>query len=106
MHKLKIIHRDIKSDNIVCNSDGQIKIADLGLSVQLTKEQPYRKTVAGSDFWISPDIILGHVYNEKVDVWSFGAFVYELGAGKPPFEGKSFDYMAKSSGSEDIRCPT
>ena len=105
MHDLKIIHRDIKSDNICCKSNGDIKIADLGLSVCLTKEQGYRKTRAGSNYWISPDILLGQLYTEKIDVWSFGAFMYEIGAGKPPFFGKSFEYIANSSPG-DIICPT
>ena len=44
MHDLNILHRDIKSDNIFCKSNGEVKIADLGASVCLTKEQAYRKT--------------------------------------------------------------
>ena len=44
IHELNILHRDIKSDNIFCNSEGEIKVADLGVSVCLTKDQAYRKT--------------------------------------------------------------
>ena len=107
MHDLKIIHRDIKSDNICCKSNGEIKLVDLGISVCLTKEQAYRTTRGGIGTynWISPDILLGHVYNEKIDVWSFGAFMYEIGTGGPPFMKKSLDYIAKESSLRDIICP-
>lgn len=59
MHDLNILHRDIKSDNIFCKSNGEIKIADLGASVCLTKEQAYRKTRCGTNQWISPEIVNG-----------------------------------------------
>ena len=85
MHTKGILHRDIKSDNIFCNSEGEIKIADLGLSVCLTKDQAYRKTRAGSNNWISPEIVEGKIYSSEIDVWSFGAFIFELGKGEPPF---------------------
>ena len=57
MHVRNIMHRDIKSDNIFCTKDGQIKIADLGISVCLTKQQTARKTKVGTNNFISPEII-------------------------------------------------
>ena len=57
MHDKNVLHRDIKSDNILCNKDGDIKLADLGLSVFLSEQEAYRKTRAGTTNWMSPEII-------------------------------------------------
>ena len=85
MHEKNILHRDIKSDNIFCTIDGKIKIADLGLSVCLTKKQTARKTKVGTNNFISPEILDNGLYSKEVDIWAFGAFIYELGTGEPPF---------------------
>ena len=57
MHFKNILHRDIKSANILCSTDGQIKIADLGFSVFLTQQEAYRRTRMGTLQWVSPEII-------------------------------------------------
>ena len=79
MHEINILHRDIKSDNIFCTTTGEIKVADLGMSVCLTKDQAYRKTKGGTNQWISPEILEGGgFFAKKIDVWSFGCFMYEI----------------------------
>ena len=85
MHTKKVLHRDIKSDNILCSTDGQIKIADLGFSVFLTQKEAYRRTRMGTAQWVSPEIIQKKPYSKEVDVWAFGIFAYELATGMPPF---------------------
>ena len=56
MHFHNILHRDIKSDNIFCRANGDIKLADLGFSVFLTEQKAYRDTQRGTPSWISPEI--------------------------------------------------
>ena len=85
IHAQGILHRDIKSDNVLCSSDGDIKLADMDISVFLTEEQPYRKTYCGTDEWMSPEIVTKLPYAKEVDIWAFGAFIHELGCGHPPF---------------------
>jgi serine/threonine protein kinase len=80
-----MIHRDIKSDNILINKSGVLKICDFGLSALLTREQNNRATQIGTPHWTAPEIIYGEPYNQKVDIWSFGIFCYELAEGMPPF---------------------
>ena len=84
MHRRNILHRDIKSENILCTSDGKIVIADFGESVSLTKENSYRKTRTGTNAWISPEILEGKINSKEIDVWSFGCFAFELTKGEPP----------------------
>ena len=110
MHERQILHRDIKSDNIFCKSNGEVKIADLGASVCLTKEQAYRKTRCGTSQWMSPEIAEGKIYSKEIDVWSFGCFMYEIGKGEPPFtkyRGAESQLNAViEANPNDIRCPT
>ena len=80
-----MIHRDIKSDNILCSKNGQIKITDLGCSVLLHKAKAHRNTRVGTGDWFAPEIIHGVAYSKEIDVWSFGILAYELASGQPPF---------------------
>ena len=84
MHSRKVIHRDIKSDNILCSEDGRVKVADLGFSTAQEKRRRKRELV-GTKSFMPPEILKGKKHNEKVDVWSFGCFAYELATGMPPF---------------------
>ncbi|CAD8195863.1 unnamed protein product [Paramecium octaurelia] len=85
MHKKKKIHRDLKSDNILMNKKGEIKIADFGFATQLTAERQHRKSVVGTPAWMSPELILKQDYDEKVDIWSVGIIAIELAQGEPPY---------------------
>ena len=91
MHYHNILHRDIKSDNILCRPNGDIKIADMGFSVFLSEQQQYRATQKGTLSWISPEIAQGVTYSKEVDVWAFGCFAFELASGNPPFQDRAND---------------
>jgi len=85
MHYKNVLHRDIKSENILIRKNGDIKIADLGLSVFLHEQQMFRNSLKGTSNWFSPEIANGVFYSKEVDVWAFGCLAYELATGKPPF---------------------
>lgn len=84
LHKRGRIHRDLKSDNILINRNGDIKIADMGFGVQLTSERQNRLTLAGTPCWIAPEIIVRSFYDTKVDIWSLGIILIEMVDGEPP----------------------
>lgn len=86
LHDRSILHRDLKSDNILCDTQGNIVLADFGYAVQLTKENAKRASRVGTACWMAPELIRGKVkYDTKADVWSFGIFLLELADGDPPY---------------------
>ncbi|KAG9060897.1 p21 protein (Cdc42 Rac)-activated kinase [Linnemannia hyalina] len=85
LHEENRIHRDIRSDNILLDSQGRVKLADFGHSVQLTKEQPRRNSVVGTPYWMAPEVIQGWNYGTRVDVWSLGIVMREMIEGEPPY---------------------
>lgn len=86
LHQRHIIHRDIKSDNILVSIKGDVKLADFGYSVQLTQQIAARASKVGTVCWMAPELIKGErKYNTKIDIWSFGIFAMELANGDPPY---------------------
>ena len=86
MHNKQVLHRDIKSDNILVRPDGTVKICDLGLSAFNKDKEHKRLTQTGTPHWTAPEILQGHPYTNKVDVYSLGCTAYELATGNPPFK--------------------
>ncbi|CAG8523924.1 10445_t:CDS:10 [Diversispora eburnea] len=85
LSSLQRIHRDVRSDNILLNAWGDIKIADFGHSVQLTEKEPRRNSVIGTPYWMAPEVIKSLPYDDKVDVWSLGVLLMEMAEGNPPY---------------------
>ncbi len=86
LHKRNIVHRDIKSDNILVSENGDLKLADFGYAAQLTQEKSKRSSKVGTVCWMAPELIKGKTqYDIKVDIWSFGIFALELADGEPPY---------------------
>jgi len=85
LHKKHIIHRDIKSDNILLTSSGAVKIGDFGFAAQLTQMNPKRRTRGGTTYWMAPEAIRGQPYDTSVDIWSLGILIMEMAEGDPPY---------------------
>lgn len=101
LHDNNLIHRDIKSDNILVNKQGELKLADFGFCCKLKDEKEKRISVLGTPYWMSPEVIKGEPYSFATDIWSLGIVAIELCEQEPPHMDKqpvrALLYIAKSN---------
>jgi len=83
MHERKIAYRDLKTENLVLDEAGFVKVVDFGLAKKITSGQTY--TFCGTPDYLAPEVILNEGYDWGVDYWGLGVLIYEMGAGVAPF---------------------
>lgn len=94
VHEMKVLHRDLKTQNIFLMASGHVKLGDFGIARVLDATKDYAKTMVGTPYYLSPEIIEDRPYNFKSDIWSLGVVLYEMTTLKHPFDADSLVILA------------
>ncbi|XP_074843432.1 serine/threonine-protein kinase Nek5 [Carettochelys insculpta] len=94
IHDRKVLHRDIKAQNIFLSNNGMIaKLGDFGIARMLNNTMELACTCVGTPYYLSPEICENRLYNNKTDIWSLGCVLYEMCTLRHPFEGNSLHQL-------------
>uniref|UniRef100_A0A8D0CLB1 Mitogen-activated protein kinase kinase kinase 12 n=1 Tax=Scleropages formosus TaxID=113540 RepID=A0A8D0CLB1_SCLFO len=104
LHLHKIIHRDLKSPNMLITSDDVVKISDFGTSKELS-DNSTKMSFAGTVAWMAPEVIRNEPVSEKVDVWSFGVVLWELLTGEIPYKDVDSSAIIWGVGNNSLQLP-
>jgi p70 ribosomal S6 kinase len=104
LHLIGIIHRDLKPENVLLAADGHLMLTDFGLAKE-TGSQETSRTLCGTNEYMAPEMLTRNGYGKSVDWWAAGILMYEMIAGRPPFQGETQLELDRKILSEKVKLP-
>ncbi|KAG5483430.1 hypothetical protein CUR178_07751 [Leishmania enriettii] len=106
LHSNRIIHRDMKPQNILIGQNGAVKLADFGFARSMSYNTIVLTSIKGTPLYMAPELVQERAYDNRVDLWSLGCILYELYYGKPPFYTNNLFALIKKIVCEPVKYDT
>lgn len=106
LHHNRIIHRDMKPQNILIGANGIVKLCDFGFARAMSCNTMVLTSIKGTPLYMAPELVQEQPYNHTVDLWSLGVILYELYVGQPPFYTNSIYSLIHHIVKDPVKFPT
>ncbi|KAF3824140.1 hypothetical protein GH733_008425 [Mirounga leonina] len=106
LHSHRILHRDMKPQNILLAKGGGIKLCDFGFARAMSTNTMVLTSIKGTPLYMSPELVEERPYDHTADLWSVGCILYELAVGTPPFYTTSIFQLVSLILKDPVRWPT
>uniref|UniRef100_A0A0K8WKI3 non-specific serine/threonine protein kinase n=1 Tax=Bactrocera latifrons TaxID=174628 RepID=A0A0K8WKI3_BACLA len=106
LHSNRILHRDLKPQNVLLNEDLHAKLCDFGLARNMTMGTHVLTSIKGTPLYMAPELLAERPYDHQADLWSLGCISYECMAGAPPFCTTSILHLVKLIKHEEVKWPS
>lgn len=105
LHSNRVLHRDLKPQNVLLNEDLHAKLCDFGLARSMTMQTQVLTSIKGTPLYMAPEILSESPYDHQADLWSLGCIIYEAMVGKPPFYTTNILHLGYMIQKEDVKWP-
>eukprot|EP00256_Glycine_max_P068591 XP_025983186.1 serine/threonine-protein kinase TIO [Glycine max] len=105
LHSNRIIHRDMKPQNILIGAGSVVKLCDFGFARAMSTNTVVLRSIKGTPLYMAPELVREQPYNHTVDLWSLGVILYELFVGQPPFYTNSVYALIRHIVKDPVKYP-